>query len=106
MSPSNIAVWRCVLRRSGPPASSPPMPRPERFAASRPGPPAHSTEVSPTRIGAMEEVLRQNLMSPLSDLVNRFRVSEHSGADYQVAKTRPCFARKITRDYPPGIGVY
>jgi hypothetical protein len=43
MCPSNIAVWRCVLRR---PASPPPMPRPERFPASLPGPPAHSTEVS------------------------------------------------------------
>jgi hypothetical protein len=57
----------------------------------------------------MEEVLRHNLMSALSDLVNKVRVSEHSGADFQlpwVAKTRPCFARRITRDYPPGTGVY
>jgi hypothetical protein len=45
----------------------------------------------------MEEVLRHNPMSSLSDLVNRFRVSEHSRADYELpweGKTRPCFARR------------
>jgi hypothetical protein len=102
MCPSNIAVWRCVMRRSGPASSPWPMPRPERFPASLPEPPAHSTEVSANQDWSdAGGAPTHNPMSPLSDLVSRFRVSEHSRADTNYHGRRRldvALAREITGD--------